>query len=388
VTDNWSHEPGEAPPVTEPTPLSMPPQSGGWSPPNPPPPHDLAQPAPRPRGRRIVAGAVVLTLLLVAGFAVGRLTSDDAVDSTATDALASGVTPVVGSPPVESGVDEPVAAVAEAVSPAVVQIETGVGLGSGVVFSEDGLVLTNAHVVGDSSEVTVRFADGSSTDGSVLGADTSTDVAVVEIDPDAVIGVAQLALDNEVKVGQLAVAIGSPFGLDQTVTSGIISAVDRPYPNSEIVVGMLQTDAPINSGNSGGALVNRNGQVIGINTAIFSNSGDNSGIGFAIPVGVAHNQAQKIIKGESLDTGFLGIEGEAPPNGESGVLIQAVTDGSAAQDAGLDVGDIIVTVDGEELKDIGDLAATISTYSPGEEVELEVSRDGKVSKVSAVLGER
>jgi putative serine protease PepD len=335
-----------------------------------------------------VAGAVVLTLLLVAGFAVGRLTSDDAVDSTATDALASGVTPVVGSPPVESGVDEPVAAVAEAVSPAVVQIETGVGLGSGVVFSEDGLVLTNAHVVGDSSEVTVRFADGSSTDGSVLGADTSTDVAVVEIDPDAVIGVAQLALDNEVKVGQLAVAIGSPFGLDQTVTSGIISAADRPYPNSEIVVGMLQTDAPINSGNSGGALVNRNGQVIGINTAIFSNSGDNSGIGFAIPVGVAHNQAQKIIKGESLDTGFLGIEGEAPPNGESGVLIQAVTDGSAAQDAGLDVGDIIVTVDGEELTDIGDLAATISTYSPGEEVELEVSRDGKVSKVSAVLGER
>jgi S1-C subfamily serine protease len=335
-----------------------------------------------------VAGAVVLTLLLVAGFAVGRLTSDDAVDSTATDALASGVTPVVGSPPVESGVDEPVAAVAEAVSPAVVQIETGVGLGSGVVFSEDGLVLTNAHVVGASREVTVRFADGSSTDGSVLGADTSTDVAVVEIDPDAVIGVAQLALDNEVKVGQLAVAIGSPFGLDQTVTSGIISAVDRPYPNSEIVVGMLQTDAPINSGNSGGALVNRNGQVIGINTAIFSNSGDNSGIGFAIPVCVAHNQAQKIIKGESLDTGFLGIEGEAPPNGESGVLIQAVTDGSAAQDAGLDVGDIIVTVDGEELKDIGDLAATISTYSPGEEVELEVSRDGKVSKVSAVLGER
>src|SRR5690606_7709187 len=129
----------------------------------------------------------------------------------------------------------------------------------------DGLILTNAHVVGGSDEVMVRFADGSSTEGSVLGADTSTDVAVVEIDPSAVIGTASLALDSEVKVGQLAVAIGSPFGLDQTVTSGIISAIDRPYPGSEIVVGMLQTDAPINSGNSGGALVNRQGQVIGIN---------------------------------------------------------------------------------------------------------------------------
>jgi S1-C subfamily serine protease len=172
------------------------------------------------------------------------------------------------------------------------------------------------------------------------------------------------------------------------VTSGIISAVDRPYPNSEIVVGMLQTDAPINSGNSGGALVNRYGQVIGINTAIFSNSGDNSGIGFAIPVGVAHAQAQKIIKGESLETGFLGIEGNAPPGGESGVLVENVTSGSAADDAGIEVGDVIAAVDGEEMKDIGDLAATISTYSPGDEVELVVVRDGETSEVTAVLGQR
>jgi putative serine protease PepD len=344
-------------------------------------------PAPRRRGRFALV-AVVLVVLLVAGFAVGRLTSDEPLDLGSASDLGAAVAPTAAEPPVSGDTDEPVAAVAEAVSPAVVQIETGSGLGSGVVFDEEGLILTNAHVVGESGEVTVRFADGSSADGSVLGADTSTDVAVVQIDSDAVIGTAQLALDSEVKVGHLAVAIGSPFGLDQTVTSGIISAIDRPYPGSEIVVGMLQTDAPINSGNSGGALVNRNGQVIGINTAIFSNSGDNSGIGFAIPIGVAYNQAQKIINGESLDTGFLGIEGEAPPNGESGVLVQAVTDGSAADDAGIAVGDIIVSVDGEEMKDIGDLAATISTFSPGDEVELEVNRDGETSTVSATLGER
>jgi putative serine protease PepD len=331
---------------------------------------------------------LLVVCVLVAGFAVGRLTYDDSVDVGTSDLDPAVLQQTAADPPVEGDVEEPVAEVAEAVSPAVVQIETEVGLGSGVVFDADGLIITNAHVVADSESVTVRFADGSSADGSVLGADASTDVAVVQIDSSAVIGTAQLALDTEVKVGQLAVAIGSPFGLDQTVTSGIISAVDRPYPNSEIVVGMLQTDAPINSGNSGGALVNRYGQVIGINTAIFSNSGDNSGIGFAIPVGVAHSQAQKIIKGESLETGFLGIEGNAPPGGESGVLVENVTSGSAADEAGIEVGDVIAAVDGEEMKDIGDLAATISTFSPGDEVELVVVRDGETSEVTATLGQR
>lgn len=336
-----------------------------------------------------MAATVALVLLLVAGFVVGRLTNDDAVDGAGGSLSSSDLTPVVAQdPPIEGDVDEPVAAVAEVLSPAVVQIETGSGLGSGVVFDEDGLVLTNAHVVGGSREVVVRFADGSSTEGAVLGADTSTDVAVVEIDADAVIGVAQLALDTEVKVGQLAVAIGSPFGLEQTVTSGIISAVDRPYPNSEVVVGMLQTDAPINSGNSGGALANRNGQVIGINTAIFSNSGDNSGIGFAIPIGVAHAQAQKIINGESLETGFLGISGEAPPSGDPGVLVVDVEQGSAADEAGIEVGDVIISVDGDDVSNIGELAATISSYSPGDEVDLVVAREGESSEVNAVLGSR
>lgn len=407
VTDRWSHQPGTHPPVTgadgppvtgsaglPPSRPVAPSPSGpagppSWSPPNPPPPHVPPAPPRPPRTGRFIAGAVVLVLLLAAGFLVGRLTSDDAVDGAGSSSNDPQLTPVVADdPPVEGDVDEPVAAVAEALSPAVVQIETQAGLGSGVVFDEQGHILTNAHVVGSSDEVQVRFADGSSTEGRVLGADTSTDVAVVQVDEDAILGVAQLALDTEVQVGQLAVAIGSPFGLEQTVTSGIISAVDRPVPNSEIVVGMLQTDAPINSGNSGGALANRNGQVIGINTAIFSNTGDNSGIGFAIPIRVAYGKAQKIIQGEPLATGFLGITGEKLPTGEPGVLVVSVEPRSAAADAGIEVGDVITAVNGDEVSDFYDLAATISAHSPGDEIELELTRDGETIEVTAELGSR
>lgn len=253
---DWNHQPS-TPPLAPPlAPPPAPPTATGpsWRPPNPPP-SPPEPPARRRRGGRTFAVVLVVAVLLVAGFAIGRLTLAPGGEDAVVAADPGGqVQQTSQEPPVPAEVDEPVAAVAEAVSPAVVQIETSAGLGSGVVFDESGLVLTNAHVVGDDDQVVVRQADGSSVDGEVLGADPSTDVAVVQIDSDAVLGTACLALGEEVRVGQIAVAIGSPFGLDQTVTSGIVSAVERPFPNSDVVVGMIQTDAPINSGNSGGAV--------------------------------------------------------------------------------------------------------------------------------------
>jgi S1-C subfamily serine protease len=329
----------------------------------------------------VVFALLAIFALLAAGLFAGRLAFDDETADTAT----AGVTQ---DPPVKGDPEEPVAAVAEALGPAVVQIETDEGLGSGVIYDESGLIMTNAHVVGDSDEVTVQLPDGKSDEGEVLGADPATDIAVVQMDETKVTGVACLALGEPVKVGQTAVGIGSPFGLTQTVTSGIVSAVDRSYPSGEIVVGMIQTDAPINSGNSGGALANRDGCVIGINTAIFSNSGDNSGIGFAIPIGTADRQAQKIVNGESLETGFLGVTGDEPTGGDAGVLVVEVAEDSAAEDAGVEMGDVIVSIDGDEVQDIGALAAKISVHSPGDEVVLEVVHDGDTSEVTVELGSR
>jgi S1-C subfamily serine protease len=329
----------------------------------------------------VVFALLAIFALLAAGLFAGRLAFDDETADTAT----AGVTQ---DPPVKGDPEEPIAAVAEALGPAVVQIETDEGLGSGVIFDESGLIMTNAHVVGESDEVLVRLPDGGRDENAeVLGTDPSTDIAVIQTDEDLT-GVACLALDEPVQVGQTAVGIGSPFGLTQTVTSGIVSAVDRPYPSGEIVVGMIQTDAPINSGNSGGALANRDGCVIGINTAIFSNSGDNSGIGFAIPVGTAHQQAEKIVDGESLETGFLGVTGDEPTGGDAGVLVVEVAEDSAAEDAGVEMGDVIVSIDGDEVQDIGALAAKISVHSPGDEVVLEVVHDGDTSEVTVELGSR
>jgi S1-C subfamily serine protease len=281
-----------------------------------------------------------------------------------------------------------------------VQIKTNEGLGSGVVYDKSGLLMTNAHVVGSSSQVQVQTSDGSTVTGQVVGSDTATDIAVVKIDPKAVKGVAVLALDENIRVGQLAVAIGSPFGLDHTVTAGIVSAVGRPFDESAqtgatgqtgssgVVVPMIQTDAPINPGNSGGALADRKGQVIGINTAIYSQTGDNSGVGFAIPIALAYSRAEKLAKGEQVATPFLGIGGDSPADGSAGALVTTVESGSAAQKAGLRQGDIVVAMDGKPVASFLDLAASIGAHAPGDSVKLEVVRDGKHIQLTATLGSR
>jgi len=317
-----------------------------------------------------------------------------AVPTIPAPATAAPVVPADVPPPLlpGEGADEPVVAVASAVSPAVVLITHDLGQGSGIIYDQAGLILTNAHVVGGFTEVEVTLASGVRVPGNVLGADPLTDVAVVQIDTDSEYGVAVLAPESSVQVGQLAVAIGSPFGLEQTVTSGVVSAVGRVLQNPTddgrlSVVAMLQTDAPINPGNSGGALADRQGRVIGMNTSIRTDgSGGNIGVGFAIPADTAKLIADRIIAGESLDQGFLGINGGTPIIGEPGVVVGEVTAGSGAAAAGLLPGDLITGFNGEEIKSMSDLAAAVRLQPPEATVVVEFSRDGQQLAVDVILG--
>jgi S1-C subfamily serine protease len=328
--------------------------------------------------------------LVGAGFAAGTVLDDESSASPPSSSLATtqASLPAGPTPTVDTGAaDEPVAAVAEAVGPAVVLIQSEGGLGSGFVYDASGLIMTNAHVVDGAAAVQVRLADGTTYDGEVLGADTSTDVAVVQISTDQELPVARLAT-GDARVGQTAVAIGSPFGLEQTVTAGIVSALDRGVPNDRgVTVNMIQTDAPINPGNSGGALANRSGEVFAMNTAIFSQTGENSGVGFAIPIGTAKSVADKIVDGESLARPQLGVATAAGEETDTvGAFIGQVTPGSAADSAGIEEGDEIVAVDGTPVRSFTELAGRIGTYTPGDRVEVEVLRDGRTVALQVTLG--
>jgi S1-C subfamily serine protease len=336
--------------------------------------------------------ALVVTALaafLTAGFAARGLVDDRSPATTSAQIPATPSTaPRVTTPLVAASDDEPVAAVASALGPSVVVIKNADGLGSGVVYDPTGLILTNAHVVGTSKAVTVTLGDGQSLDGTVLGRDTTTDIAVIKVDAGKELPAARLA-NAAATVGQLAVAVGSPFGLDHTVTAGVVSAVNRPVDNeSGVVASMIQTDAPINPGNSGGALANRHGEVIGINTMIFSQSGENNGIGFAIPIDTAMNVADKITGGDSLARAFLGTSTTQPTDGTAGARIAKVEPGSPAEQAGLQVGDVVTSIDGTAVKQSGDLAAAVGTKSPGDHVSVTVQRGDAEVTIDVTLAAR
>ena len=281
--------------------------------------------------------------------------------------------------------DEPAAAVARAVGPAVVQVETDFGQGSGVVY-DDGLILTNSHVVQDATGIRIRSADGRVFEVELLGQDARNDIAVLSA-PGADLPVAALGSTDDLEVGQLTVAIGSPFLLQQTVTSGIVSSLDRPVPNvANSYTAMIQTDAPINPGNSGGALANRSGEVIGINASIRTDGTSNSnvGIGFAIPIDTAVNVAERIVSGQSLEPGMLGVQGQVQDDG-IGVPIATVVDDSAAAAAGLLPGDRIITVDGSPVTSIDEVIGLVQSHFSGDTIELVVGRDGQELTLSATL---
>jgi len=294
--------------------------------------------------------------------------------------------------------EEPVVAVAEALGPSVVLVEVesesefGFGLGSGIVWDAgNGYIVTNQHVVEGASSVNVVLSDGVRVEGEIVGESTDHDVAVVRVNPEGLnLVAAPFAPASSVRVGQLAVAIGSPLGLTGTVTAGIVSAVRIQVqggadPESPVPMEMIQTDAAINRGNSGGALADWQGRVIGMNTMIQTTSGGNIGLGFAVPSDTVELIATRIVNGESLELGYLGISGQAAGDGDVGVVVVEVVPGSPAETAGLMAGDVIVSIDSEPMYDIRELSAAVKLRLPGEAVELIVRRGGDIYIVTAVL---
>lgn len=271
------------------------------------------------------------------------------------------------------------------------------GIGSGFIVSADGYVLTNAHVVGDGtaeSEVTVRLIDKREFKAKVVGTDKRTDIALLKIDASGLPTVRTGDAERS-RVGEWVVAVGSPFGFDNTVTAGIISAKARRLPD-ENYVPFIQTDVAINPGNSGGPLFNLAGEVIGINSQIYSRSGGFMGISFAIPIDVALKVKEQIIKYGRVQRGKLGvtIQGLDRDLAQSfgldearGALVANVEPGSAADKAGLKPGDVVLGVDGTKVGDSGDLPRLIGDRRPGSTVKLEIWRDGKSRSVTATLGE-
>ncbi|HNQ47940.1 MAG TPA: DegQ family serine endoprotease [Hydrogenophilus thermoluteolus] len=272
------------------------------------------------------------------------------------------------------------------------------GVGSGFIISSDGYILTNAHVVSDEeggkTELTVRFADGREFPAKVVGVDKRTDVAVVKIDAQNLPTV-RFGDPQKARVGEWVIAVGAPFGLDQTVTAGIISAKSRRLPD-ETYVPFIQTDVAINPGNSGGPLFNLKGEVIGINSMIYSRSGGYMGISFAIPIDVALKVKDQLIQYGRVQRGKLGvvIQGMDEALAQSfglekpiGALVTQVEPGSPAARAGIEVGDIIVAVDGSEVKDSGDLPRMIGERRPGEKVAIGLLRQGKRLEKTVTLAE-
>ncbi len=350
----------------------------------PPPPPPRAPSSGGGRGRSWrpapILAASILSAVIASGVTATIVDSDHATTVAASDSSRPPATAPAATP-VASGTER-AASAAAAIAPAVVQIQTRTGVGSGVIYDKSGLILTVAHVVGNSRSVDVRLADGSTVQGEVVGADTTTDIAVVRIDPSNVDVVGILATDTAPVVGQLAVAVGSPFGFDQTVTSGIVSAVDRVVND----VAMVQTDAAINPGNSGGPLVDGQGRVIGLSDVIFTQSGGSEGVGFAIEIDLAHLVADQIVAGHPVQLALLGVSTTAPADGTRGAQVAEVVSGSAADDAGFKVGDLIVSVDGSEVPDGSKLRAEIIRRAPGTAVTIGIQRDGKAMDLQVTLG--
>ena len=267
----------------------------------------------------------------------------------------------------------------------------GTASGSGFLMDDEGHVLTNAHVVEGSDSVTVRLGeDDEPLEAEVLGLDTSTDVAVLAIDPAAVdVDPLPLGDSGEIAVGDAVVAIGNPFGLDRTVTTGIVSALQRQIsaPDGFTISDVIQTDAAINPGNSGGPLFNADGEVIGINSQIATAGGEGSvGVGFAVPVDTVRNVAKQILDDGTAEHAFIGISGT---DAESGILVGEVTPDGPADLAGIQAeADLIVAANGQELAGMEDLIAIVNAKEPGDEVELEVQRGGETRTVTVELGNR
>jgi len=274
------------------------------------------------------------------------------------------------------------------------QKHTVVGQGSGFVVSSDGYILTNHHVAGEATKVIVKFSDGREMTAKLIGSDPQIDVAVIKVDAK---NLTTLPFGDSTKteVGEWVLASGAPFGLTQTITAGIVSAVGRNSMGITSYENFIQTDAAINPGNSGGPLVNLRGEVIGINTAIFSRNGGSVGLGFAIPIDMAKQDYEQIVAHGSVARGYLGvmIQGMTPEMAEHfglkdthGILVGQVEKGTPSDNAGLKQGDVIVALDGKTIEEVGAFRNAIGLKSPGAKVNLTVLRDGRRMELTATLG--
>lgn len=268
--------------------------------------------------------------------------------------------------------------------------------GSGVIVdAERGYILTNHHVVGDADAIQISLFDGTVLDAEIVGSDPATDIAVIKVDADGLTDM-PIGDSTNARVGDFVLAIGNPFGLGHTVTSGIISALGRSGISRDGYEDFIQTDASINPGNSGGALVNMNGELIGINSAIISRSGGNVGIGFAVPTEIAGSIMRQILDFGEIRRGLLGVNiqtidaeaAEALGNDiDSGALITGIQSDSAAEIAGLNVGDIIVEVNEKKVDGAGELRNRIGLLRSGEEINIKYLRDNEVFTTQAELGQ-
>jgi serine protease Do/serine protease DegQ len=270
--------------------------------------------------------------------------------------------------------------------------------GSGVIVdAKNGYIITNAHVIENATEITVTFRDDRQLKAEIVGKDPGSDVAVLKVTAKNLTDM-PLADSSKAEVGDFVIAIGNPFGLQHTVTSGIVSALGRSGINPEGYEDFIQTDASINPGNSGGALVNLNGELVGVNTAIFSRGGGNIGIGFAIPSNMVKAVMTQLIQYGEVKRGILGVQLAnqfTPEIAESlglenarGALVSQVVDGSSAEKAGIKAGDVITTVNGQAVANAGELRNTVGLLRIGEKAEIGLIREGKPRRVTAVIGDR
>jgi putative serine protease PepD len=350
-----------------------------------------ASEAPKDKSR---VGLLITSAALIAlfggavGGAVGYTVAQSNSSSPLMIAAGGSITPAAGS----------IAAVAAAVQPSVVQLNVsgsqGEGTGTGFVVSSDGYIVTNNHVVGDAGDsgtIDVTFVDGSTATGKLVGANPGYDIAVVKVDRTDLTALT-LGSSDAVNVGDIAIAIGSPLGLQGTVTSGIISALDRPVTaggrGDLAYINAIQTDAAINPGNSGGPLVNASGEVIGVNSAIATlGMGDASGsigLGFSIPIDTAKRIVDELINTGTSQTPIIGVQLETDFAGPGGA-VEVVTPGSPADAAGLQEGDVITKVGDNLISDSTELIVAIRANAPGDEIELTVLRNGQTLTVPLTL---
>ena len=269
-------------------------------------------------------------------------------------------------------------------------------LGSGVIVSADGYVLTNNHVVEGADEIEIALNDGRKAQGKVVGADPETDLAVIKIEGKH-LPVIAFSRPEQMQVGDAVLAIGNPFGVGQTVTGGIVSAIGRSHLGINIFENFIQTDAAINPGNSGGALVNANGELLGINTAIYSRDGGSLGIGFAIPVSTARQIMEQIITGGQVVRGYIGVDPQdlSPARSAAlqlkstdGVIIRGVVRNGPADKGGVKAGDVLIAIDGKAVKDNVEVLNLVAALSPGKSTSLKVLRNNEPRDLNVIVAKR